>query len=314
MKKKQNKKQKPVSKIATPVISDIPACTVCRNCGAQMIGHYCSNCGQNIYTGVGQPIMKFIAHYCKKILQLSLKYLIALKYLIIRPGFLTEEYYAGRIKKYVHPTNLFWIVTIIFFTILVSQKNISIDPKYNTEKQQTEISTTQEQESSEIEENLDKETDNEKSGQAVNYFSKIAPFVAFPLIPVLAFLLFLFFRQNKIYFIHHIVLSTHFYTFLWLLFIFLYFMFKIEVSIKILEDIVYYSLLSILVLMPGVYLGIAIKRFYKPKAWWVTVWKTIVVTILHYVLAIFVYFLVIILFDLILPLFGIEFISIGIEF
>ena len=279
-----------------------------------MMGRYCSNCSQNINTGVGQPIKKFIVQYWKKNLQLALKYLITLKYLIIRPGFLTEEYCAGRIKKYVHPSNLLWIVTIIFFAILFSQKNISIDPKYNTEKRQTEISTAQDQESSEIEEISGKENDEEKSNQAFNYFSKIAPFAAFPLIPVFTLLLFLFFRQNKIYYIHHIVLSTHFYTFLWLLFIFLYFMFKIEVNIKIFDDIVYYSLLSILVFMPGIYLGIAIKRFYKPKAWWVTLWKTIVVTILHSFLALFVCFLVIILLELILPLFGIEYVSIRIKF
>jgi len=91
-------------------------------------------------------------------------------------------------------------------------------------------------------------------------------------------------------------------------------MFKIEVNIKIFDDIVYYSLLSILVFMPGIYLGIAIKRFYKPKAWWVTLWKTIVVTILHSFLALFVCFLVIILLELILPLFGIEYVSIRIKF
>jgi len=94
-----------------------------------MMGRYCSNCSQNINTGVGQPIKKFIDQYRKKTVQSLLKYLITLKYLIISPGFLTEEYCAGRIKKYVHPTNLLWITTIIIFALIVNQDNLELGVK-----------------------------------------------------------------------------------------------------------------------------------------------------------------------------------------
>ena len=283
-------------------IAKIALCeTECRNCGAQIAGRYCHDCGQDVFTGMEQPLKEFVARYWKRILRLATKYLITLKYLVFCPGFLTKEYCAGRIKKYVHPTQLFWVSTIVFFTLNI---NLNQDNyRFTNEQDLIPATTTQELE---ITENNIKEKETEKeidqSDAALKYFTKAVPFAAFMLIPVFALLLSLFFRSNKIFYVHHIVFATHFHAFLWINFI-LYFLLKsfgdYPFFILVFLGIITYSL-------PSIYTGIAIHRFYQPKAWWITAWKTIVISMLYFISIIGVVYFLLSIFILIMRLIGVE--------
>jgi len=96
----------------------IPENATCRNCGTQMTGRYCHECGQDIFAGTGIPILKLIGQMLDNAFALDGKTPKTLAYLLIRPGFLSSEFMNGRINRYVNPVKLFWMSTLIFSRFL----------------------------------------------------------------------------------------------------------------------------------------------------------------------------------------------------
>lgn len=94
----------------------------CLNCGATVEHRYCPECGQeNIETR--QPFYYLITHFIEDFTHYDGKFWKTIKLLALRPGFLTQEYLAGRREKYVPPVKLYIFVSFITFflsTILPS--------------------------------------------------------------------------------------------------------------------------------------------------------------------------------------------------
>lgn len=88
--------------------------TNCLNCGTDVPGRYCTNCGQeNIvpHETFGHLVKEFAAdlvHYDSKTL-------LTFKYLFTKPGFITKEYIAGKRVKFVHPIKLYIFSSFVFF-------------------------------------------------------------------------------------------------------------------------------------------------------------------------------------------------------
>jgi hypothetical protein len=94
---------------------DVP--TICRNCGATVSGNYCHHCGQE--TRLHAPsfaefVHEFIGHY----VALEGRLWGTFTRLLFRPGLLTNEYIAGRRKRYVEPLRLYLSLSILFFALL----------------------------------------------------------------------------------------------------------------------------------------------------------------------------------------------------
>ena len=89
----------------------------CHNCGAAVQYNYCSVCGQETRLHVpsaGEFIHEFIGHY----VALEGKLAQTLRFLMLRPGFLTAEYIAGRRKRYVEPLRVYLTMSLLFFAVL----------------------------------------------------------------------------------------------------------------------------------------------------------------------------------------------------
>lgn len=89
----------------------------CHNCGAAVQYHYCSVCGQETRLHVasaGEFIHEFVGHY----VALEGKLVQTLRFLMLRPGFLTAEYIAGRRKRYVEPLRVYLTLSLLFFAVL----------------------------------------------------------------------------------------------------------------------------------------------------------------------------------------------------
>lgn len=90
--------------------------TNCLNCGTDVPGRYCTNCGQeNIvpHETFGHLVKEFAAdlvHYDSKTL-------LTFKYLFTKPGFITKEYIAGKRVKFVHPIKLYIFSSFVFFLL-----------------------------------------------------------------------------------------------------------------------------------------------------------------------------------------------------
>ncbi|QYF95623.1 DUF3667 domain-containing protein [Massilia sp. PAMC28688] len=91
--------------------------THCHNCGAAVQYHYCSLCGQETRLHVasaGEFVHEFIGHY----VALEGKLWETLRFLMLRPGFLSAEYIGGRRKRYIEPLRVYLTLSLLFFAVL----------------------------------------------------------------------------------------------------------------------------------------------------------------------------------------------------
>ena len=89
----------------------------CLNCGAGATGKFCAQCGQenkDHSVALGPLLCEGLA----ELASWDSKLLRTLVPLIIRPGFLTNEYNAGRRASYLSPLKLYLTISVLFFLLL----------------------------------------------------------------------------------------------------------------------------------------------------------------------------------------------------
>jgi hypothetical protein len=94
----------------------------CLNCGATVQDRYCSHCGQE-NTVPKESFRHLIGHFFADVTHYDSQVFTSLKDLIIKPGFLTIEYNAGRRVSYLNPIRMYVFISAIFFLVMFSQKN-----------------------------------------------------------------------------------------------------------------------------------------------------------------------------------------------
>lgn len=88
----------------------------CLNCGSELQGMYCHKCGQ--YASNPTPkVWEFVLEYLNNAFVWDSKFFSTLWNLIRRPGFLTNEFNAGRFVAYEHPLKLNMFFLFIFVTL-----------------------------------------------------------------------------------------------------------------------------------------------------------------------------------------------------
>lgn len=96
------------------------AAALCPNCHAPLYGQWCYYCGQS-----QKPIDRFffslVAEAFEDVFSWDSRAGRTLGNLLVRPGFLTREYFAGRRARYLPPLRLYIIASVLFFFILSLQ-------------------------------------------------------------------------------------------------------------------------------------------------------------------------------------------------
>ena len=88
----------------------------CDDCGAQVSGRFCSNCGQPAHTHrtllhLGEEILHGVMHFDSRIWR-------TLPLLIANPGRLTREWVLGKRTRYVSPLAMYLFTVFVMFMIL----------------------------------------------------------------------------------------------------------------------------------------------------------------------------------------------------
>lgn len=90
---------------------------VCENCKLPLAGPFCAQCGQEADSKL-KYFWVVIMHILDDILSFDSRAARTVWPLMVKPGFLTNEYFAGRRVHYVPPIRLYLFISIVFFVTL----------------------------------------------------------------------------------------------------------------------------------------------------------------------------------------------------
>ena len=108
----------PTNTNAPPAADYVPVPTgrSCQNCGVPLYGEHCHACGQPT-KGLVRHFSSIIGDFMDSVFELDSRILRTLGPLLLRPGYLTTEYFAGRRIRYVSPVRLFVFLAVIAFFV-----------------------------------------------------------------------------------------------------------------------------------------------------------------------------------------------------
>jgi hypothetical protein len=86
----------------------------CANCKAIVTGQFCAACGQEVDVHV-HSIVEFAAEALEGITHADSRLWQTLVLLLLRPGALTQEFFAGRRVRYLPPVRLYLVLSLAFF-------------------------------------------------------------------------------------------------------------------------------------------------------------------------------------------------------
>ncbi len=265
----------------------------CRNCGATTSGNYCSNCGQETRLhapSFGEFLHEFIGHY----VALEGRMWGSIKRLVFNPGLLTNEYLAGRRKRYVEPLRLYLSLSIIFFAVLKlsGADLITLDARPVPPERKEQIERSIEEKKAQakahpeiVNENLeqvlareapsvfkafddwDKMDNKKRTDLLIAGFYKYAPYAIFLLMPVFALWLKVLYLGTGRRYGEHFLFGLHTNAFAFLM-----------LGVFFLLPDGFFKFLALC--WVGGYLPWAMQRVYQ-KGRWGTLWRWLLLIVLH---------------------------------
>jgi Protein of unknown function (DUF3667) len=158
---------------------DLPPFTHCENCGAQLTGHYCAQCGQaaiDYRRSFGHVILDVLNEF----LNWDSKFFGSLGLLITRPWRLTNEFVGGKRVRHVHPLRLYLLASVLFFfAVNYGAKGLKFEPGNIPGDKKAEVAAEIEQKRDKIEKDLDKQKlspeQRRKAEEVLNSLTKPNP-------------------------------------------------------------------------------------------------------------------------------------------
>lgn len=264
----------------------------CLNCGAEVLGKFCQNCGQeNIEQR--DNFFHMVGHFISDYLHFDSKFFRSLIPLFTKPGFLTKEYWEGRRTRYIPPLRLFFFVTIIFVLVTsyfynrfghrIKDAIVNIEPIVSSEEEKRVEAlhdTTKVFVKSLNKTVTAKELRDEIAGEKRRFATiqngfdnvfKNLKYVTFFLLPVYALIFKLLFLRRRSFYIDHLIYVMHLQSFAYILLSVVFFLpFIFSIDFALLRLIAFSSLL--------IYIGFSLHYLYH-QAIWKTVLKSFLATI-----------------------------------
>ena len=89
----------------------------CGNCGAELTGPFCSQCGEKRLTPKDYSLGHFLEEAIDSVTHLDSRFLRTFKLLFRKPGELSNAFFHGGRSRYTKPLSLFIIINIVFFFV-----------------------------------------------------------------------------------------------------------------------------------------------------------------------------------------------------
>src|SRR5438067_4490107 len=116
-----------------------PSLTHCENCGAELQGHWCAQCGQPAIE-YRRSFRYVVADLLNEFLNWDSKFFTTIALLILKPWRLTNEFLAGKRVRYANPLRLYLLASILFFfAVNFGAKGIHFDASKLGSKDRAEL-------------------------------------------------------------------------------------------------------------------------------------------------------------------------------
>jgi hypothetical protein len=153
--------------------------THCQNCGAELTGPHCGQCGQPAID-YRRSFRHVIVDVLDSFLNWDSKFFATIGLLIVKPWRLTNEFLAGKRVRYLHPLRLYLLASILFFfAINYGAKGLRLEPGKISEKNRSAVAAAVAEKRDKIESELDKENlsaeERKKAQDALDYLTKPSP-------------------------------------------------------------------------------------------------------------------------------------------
>lgn len=226
----------------------------CRNCGAQLGGDFCSQCGQRARE---LRLADIAGEALEDITDLDSRLWTTIKTLLWHPGRISADYIAGRRARYLPPVRLYLVVSfLVFLAISVSEpatvrSGPGVDDAaveglqpgiylpHTTESGEQEVLSFREYVEAEgladeiaalspwlravVERMIDNAERLQDSPQIfVDGLTRRLPQMMFFLLPVFALMLWLFYLGSPYHYLQHLVFSLHYHTVAFMAFLLLW--------------------------------------------------------------------------------------------
>ena len=99
---------------------------LCQNCREPLLGEHCYACGQPT-KGLVRHFSSIVGDFMDSVFELDSRILRTLGPLLLRPGYLSMEYFAGRRVRYVSPVRLFVFLSLFAFFAAKLSFDINVD-------------------------------------------------------------------------------------------------------------------------------------------------------------------------------------------
>src|SRR5882762_5523189 len=193
--------------------SSMQTTLVCPSCGAETMGHFCGNCGEKEVSQSDYSLRHYAKELTTALTLLDSKVFRSLWLLISKPGYLSSEYFCGRRVRYVKPLQLFVFLNVIYYLSLTLYVATTFTTPLATQLHMNDYYPTHAQRL--VDRKLQKdqisyEALETKYNERTGILSKTLIFLLIPIFAVLFYAL--FFKKRK-YFVEHVVVATHFWSF-----------------------------------------------------------------------------------------------------
>ncbi|MCC5865224.1 MAG: DUF3667 domain-containing protein [Wenzhouxiangella sp.] len=89
----------------------------CVNCGAELTGPWCSQCGEQVRKPGDLSLKAYLAELLDALTNLEGRFWGSLRALLFKPGLLTSDYMAGKRVRWMRPLHLFLFINLIYFFV-----------------------------------------------------------------------------------------------------------------------------------------------------------------------------------------------------
>lgn len=198
---------------------------VCLNCGTQLVGKYCHNCGQE-HRLYKHSSKQTFSEFFEDLTFFNKKVGKTLKLVLSNPAKLAKDYINGKRATYIAPLKLYLFLATLFSVLNylqvaetskdIASKDLNLD--FSNVVQNDSINKRKIEESwlirkldarikeIVVEYNENPEVYNQK---IFSKFEALTPYLTYLLIPFIAILFNLFYRKSGYYYIEHLTLTIY---------------------------------------------------------------------------------------------------------